>query len=38
MSAPRETAAQVWVNGEPRGVFETWPFPIEMAVTPASRP
>ena len=22
MPAPRETAAQVWVNGEPRGVFE----------------
>ena len=22
MPAPRETAAQVWVNGQPRGVFE----------------
>jgi spore coat protein CotH len=22
MPAPRETAAQVWINGEPRGVFE----------------
>ena len=22
MPAPRETAAQVWINGQPRGVFE----------------